>query len=165
MTIASVLSKGAASEVVKQQKFDPDLDEEGIDRLESTTEGKKLARTGTDFQNSRVLLVENLRPGCWQVFASSGGSCCLHRYFPFPLFIEDLMLAGVTPPDPVFFCSVEPPSLMEQKKLDVALANLEREDPSLRVRNDEETGQTILEGVWRVCIFKGHPWEVLLATR
>ena len=57
-----------------------------------------------------------------------------------------LVLAGVAPPDPVFFCSVEPPSLSQQKQLSVALKNLEREDPSLRVRYDEETGQTVLEG-------------------
>ena len=56
------------------------------------------------------------------------------------------MLAGVAPPDPVFFCSVEAPSLSQQKQMNVALKNLEREDPSLRVRYDEETGQTVLEG-------------------
>ena len=46
----------------------------------------------------------------------------------------------------LFFCSVEPPSLSQQKQLDIALKNLEREDPSLRVRYNEETGQTVLEG-------------------
>ena len=61
-----------------------------------------------------------------------------------------MVLAGVAPPHPVFFCSVEPPSLSQQKQLDIALANLEREDPSLRVRFDEETAQTILEGLYEM---------------
>ena len=56
------------------------------------------------------------------------------------------MLADVVPPEPVFFCSVEPPSLSQQRQLEIALSNLEREDPSLRVRYEEETGQTVLEG-------------------
>jgi hypothetical protein len=37
-------------------------------------------------------------------------------------------------PEPVFFCSVEAPSLAQQKQFELALASLAREDPSLRVR-------------------------------
>ena len=62
---------------------------------------------------------------------------------------------GMAPPDPVFFCSVEPPSISQQKQLETALSNLKREDPSLRVRFDEETGQTILEGMLDIVIFTG----------
>jgi len=58
-----------------------------------------------------------------------------------------LILAGMIIPDPVFFCSVEPPSLSFQKMLDNALECLVREDPSLRVKYDEDTGQTILGGM------------------
>ena len=43
------------------------------------------------------------------------------------------VLAGPLVPEPVFFCSVEPPSLAAQKQFDLALAALAREDPSLRV--------------------------------
>ncbi|XP_025415341.1 ribosome-releasing factor 2, mitochondrial isoform X2 [Sipha flava] len=50
-------------------------------------------------------------------------------------------------PDPVFFCSIEPPSQSYQLALDNALSQLHREDPSLRVQYDEETGQTILAGM------------------
>lgn len=49
-------------------------------------------------------------------------------------------------PDPVFFCSIEPPSLVYQKPLEKALKELEREDPSLRVKYSEETGQIVLSG-------------------
>ncbi|GAB0088171.1 Ribosome-releasing factor 2, mitochondrial [Sergentomyia squamirostris] len=50
-------------------------------------------------------------------------------------------------PDAVYFCSVEPPSLSQQKALDLALMQLQREDPSLRVRYDETTLQTVLGGM------------------
>ncbi|XP_059611174.1 ribosome-releasing factor 2, mitochondrial [Phlebotomus argentipes] len=50
-------------------------------------------------------------------------------------------------PDAVYFCSVEPPSLSQQKNLDLALMQLQREDPSLRIRYDETTLQTVLGGM------------------
>lgn len=50
-------------------------------------------------------------------------------------------------PEPVFFCSIEPPSLSYQAPLDLALQQLEREDPSLRVTTNDETGQTVLGGM------------------
>jgi len=57
------------------------------------------------------------------------------------------LLAGMDIPDPVFFCSVEPPSLAYQKALDHALDCLLREDPSLCISFDSDTGQTILGGM------------------
>jgi elongation factor G len=60
---------------------------------------------------------------------------------------DALVLAGLEIPDPVFFCSIEPPSLAHQKTLDYALECLVREDPSLRVKLDADTGQTILGGM------------------
>ncbi|XP_043492370.1 ribosome-releasing factor 2, mitochondrial [Polistes fuscatus] len=59
----------------------------------------------------------------------------------------DVFTSGTTIPDPVFFCSIEPPSLSKQLPLEVALQELEREDPSLRVKQDEDTGQTVLAGM------------------
>ena len=60
---------------------------------------------------------------------------------------ERISLVGPTVPDPVVFCSVEPPSLAQQKQFDQALSALAREDPSLRVSTDQETGQTVLGGM------------------
>ena len=57
------------------------------------------------------------------------------------------VLGNISVPQPVFFRSIEPPSLAYQKKLDQALQNLTREDPSLSVRIDSETGQTIVSGM------------------
>ncbi|KAL5008243.1 hypothetical protein ScPMuIL_013824 [Solemya velum] len=57
------------------------------------------------------------------------------------------VLAGLDVLEPVFFCSVEPPSLAYQKDLDFALECLQREDPSLKVEVNEDTGQTVLSGM------------------
>ena len=43
------------------------------------------------------------------------------------------VLAGVNVPAPVFFCSIEPPSVAYQKHLEHALECLQKEDPSLKV--------------------------------
>uniref|UniRef100_A0A4W3JLQ2 Elongation factor G2 n=1 Tax=Callorhinchus milii TaxID=7868 RepID=A0A4W3JLQ2_CALMI len=60
---------------------------------------------------------------------------------------ENLVLAGVEIPEPVFFCTIEPPSLAKQADLDRALICLQREDPSLKVKIDPDSGQTILCGM------------------
>ncbi|XP_055791873.1 ribosome-releasing factor 2, mitochondrial [Salvelinus fontinalis] len=58
-----------------------------------------------------------------------------------------LVLAGVEVPEPVFFCSIEPPTMSKQADLENALTCLQREDPSLKVRVDSDSGQTILCGM------------------
>lgn len=58
-----------------------------------------------------------------------------------------VLLSGVEVPDPVFFCTIEPPSMTKQADLDHALSCLQREDPSLKVRVDPDSGQTILCGM------------------
>uniref|UniRef100_A0A8B9L567 Tr-type G domain-containing protein n=1 Tax=Astyanax mexicanus TaxID=7994 RepID=A0A8B9L567_ASTMX len=60
---------------------------------------------------------------------------------------SSLVLAGVEVPEPVFFCSIEPPTMSKQADLDRALNCLQREDPSLKVRTDPDSGQTILCGM------------------
>ncbi|XP_078468773.1 ribosome-releasing factor 2, mitochondrial [Lampetra fluviatilis] len=57
------------------------------------------------------------------------------------------VLAGVEVPEAVFFCTVEAPSVAKQGELEHALACLQREDPSLRVKVDPDSGQTILCGM------------------
>ncbi|XP_049820193.1 ribosome-releasing factor 2, mitochondrial isoform X2 [Aethina tumida] len=61
--------------------------------------------------------------------------------------VKDVFGSGPKPPQPVFFCSIEPPNLATQSALDQALEELQREDPSLRVNHNEETGQTVLAGM------------------
>lgn len=50
-------------------------------------------------------------------------------------------------PEPVISVAVEPKSKVDQEKMGVALGKLAQEDPSFRVRTDEETGQTIISGM------------------
>ena len=50
-------------------------------------------------------------------------------------------------PEPVISVAVEPRSQADQEKMGLALGRLAREDPSFRVRTDEETGQTIISGM------------------
>lgn len=50
-------------------------------------------------------------------------------------------------PEPVIHVAVEPKTQADQDKMGVALSRLAQEDPSFRVRTDEETGQTIIGGM------------------
>ncbi len=57
------------------------------------------------------------------------------------------LLESMEFPEPVIHLSVEPKTKSDQERMGVALGKLLSEDPSLRVRTDEETGQTILSGM------------------
>ena len=56
-------------------------------------------------------------------------------------------LERITFPEPVIQVAVEPRTTADQEKMVVALSKLAAEDPSFRVRADEETGQTIIAGM------------------
>jgi len=58
-----------------------------------------------------------------------------------------LALQGVEVPPPVFIASVEYESLKDKQGFDQACAILTREDPSLRVEENEETGQILVSGL------------------
>ena len=59
-----------------------------------------------------------------------------------PLTLEQLHI-----PEPVIHIAVEPKSKEDQDRLGMALNRIAAEDPSFRVRTDEETGQTIISGM------------------
>ncbi|KAF5848353.1 hypothetical protein GGP41_005781 [Bipolaris sorokiniana] len=61
--------------------------------------------------------------------------------------LNTLQLRPIAVPPPVFFTSIEPHSLSEQKHVQESLAILLREDPSLHLSVDEESGQTHLAGM------------------
>ena len=50
-------------------------------------------------------------------------------------------------PEPVISVAIEPKTKADQEKMGIALGKLAAEDPSFRVRTDEETGQTIISGM------------------
>jgi len=58
-----------------------------------------------------------------------------------------IILEQLTFPEPVVHVAVEPRSKVDQDKLSKALAALSEEDPTFRVRTDEETGQTVISGM------------------
>lgn len=64
-----------------------------------------------------------------------------------PGALNDLQLRPIEVPPPVFFAAIEPHSLSEEKNVADILAILLREDPSLHVNTDEESGQMLLSGM------------------
>jgi elongation factor G len=60
---------------------------------------------------------------------------------------EPIVLESIDFPDPVISIAIEPKSKADQEKLGLSLQKLATEDPSFKVRTDEETGQTIISGM------------------
>lgn len=60
---------------------------------------------------------------------------------------DPIVLEKMEFPDPVIDQAIEPKTKADQDKLGEALAKLSEEDPTFRVKTDEETGQTIISGV------------------
>ena len=58
-----------------------------------------------------------------------------------------IILESMEFPDPVISVAIEPKSKAAQEKMGTALARLAEEDPTFRVKTDEETGQTIISGM------------------
>ncbi|OIQ85711.1 elongation factor G [mine drainage metagenome] len=59
-----------------------------------------------------------------------------------PIILERMIF-----PEPVIHVAVEPKTKVDQEKMGIALGRLAAEDPSFRVRTDEESGQTIMSGM------------------
>src|SRR5262249_20736235 len=60
---------------------------------------------------------------------------------------KPVVLERMVFPEPVISQAVEPKTKADQEKMGVALSRLAQEDPSFRVRTDEETGQTVISGM------------------
>lgn len=60
---------------------------------------------------------------------------------------REVILEEIHFPAPVVHVAIEPKTKADQDRLSISLANLVEEDPTLRVRQDERTGQTILSGM------------------
>ena len=60
---------------------------------------------------------------------------------------DPVVLERMEFPEPVISVAVEPRSQADQEKMSLALSKLAQEDPSFRVKTDEETGQTIISGM------------------
>ena len=60
---------------------------------------------------------------------------------------DEIILERMIFPEPVIHVAVEPKTKADQEKMGVALNRLAQEDPSFRVKTDEETNQTIISGM------------------
>ncbi len=60
---------------------------------------------------------------------------------------KPIVLERMDFPEPVISVAVEPKTKADQEKMGIALGRLAQEDPSFRVKTDEETGQTIISGM------------------
>ncbi len=60
---------------------------------------------------------------------------------------KEIILERMVFPEPVIHIAIEPKTKQDQEKMGLALNRLAKEDPSFRVRTDEETGQTIISGM------------------
>jgi elongation factor G len=58
-----------------------------------------------------------------------------------------VILEAMSFPEPVISVAIEPKTKSDQDKLATAIQRLAEEDPTFRVRNDEETGQTVISGM------------------
>ena len=60
---------------------------------------------------------------------------------------KPVILEKIVFPEPVIDIAIEPKTKADQEKMGIALQRLAEEDPTFRVRSDEETGQTIIAGM------------------
>ena len=60
---------------------------------------------------------------------------------------QPIILESITFPDPVISVAIEPKTKLDQEKLGLSLKKLSEEDPTFKIRGDEETGQTIISGM------------------
>ncbi len=60
---------------------------------------------------------------------------------------QPVLLENITFPEPVISIAIEPKTKVDQEKMGLALQRLSAEDPTFRIRTDEETGQVIISGM------------------
>lgn len=60
---------------------------------------------------------------------------------------QPIVLEQIEFPEPVIAVAIEPKTKVDQEKMGIALKKLSEEDPTFKVRSDEETGQTIISGM------------------
>lgn len=109
-------------------------------------------RTGKEERAGRIVLMHsNTREDVDEVYAGeiaafvglkdvrTGDTLCSKQ--------KPLLLESINFPDPVISLAIEPKTKVDQEKMGVALQRLLQEDPSLKVKSDEETGQTVISGM------------------
>ena len=72
-------------------------------------------------------------------YTTTGDTLCLEE--------NAVILESIEFPEPVISIAIEPKTKVDQERLGISLSKLASEDPSFRVKTDEETGQTIISGM------------------
>ena len=118
--------------------------EQGV-QVFNATKGKK-ERIGKMFQmhSNRENPVEVAHAGHIYAFVglketTTGDTLCA--------IDKPIVLESMTFPDPVIHVAIEPRSKNDQERLSTAIQKLAEEDPTFTVRQDEETGQTVIGGM------------------
>jgi len=112
----------------------------------NSTKGKKKERLGRILQmhaNERSEIKEvragDIAAAVGLKSTTTGDTLCTADS---PIILERMEF-----PEPVISVAIEPKTKADQEKMGIALGRLAAEDPSFRVRTDEETGQTIISGM------------------
>ncbi len=109
-------------------------------------------RTGNQERISRLLLLHaNQREEIKEVYAGNiaatvgmkdtrtGDTLCESE--------NPILLEGIDVPEPVISLRIEPKTKADQEKMGIALGKLAAEDPTFRIKSDQETGETIISGM------------------
>ena len=118
--------------------------EKGSELYNSTKDKKeRLGRILLMHANQRedldVAMAGDIVAGLGFKFTTTGDTLCVKEA---PIVLERMEF-----PEPVIHVAIEPKSKADQDKLGKALYSLSDEDPTFRVRTDDETGQTIISGM------------------
>ena len=112
----------------------------------NSTKGKRKERLGRILQmhaNERSEIKEvragDIAAAVGLKSTTTGDTLCTADH---PIILERMEF-----PEPVISVAIEPKTKADQEKMGIALGRLAAEDPSFRVRTDEETGQTIISGM------------------
>jgi len=101
--------------------------------------GRMVQMHSKDRQEIKEVLAGDIAAAIGLKSVSTGDTLCAEN--------AKIILEKMEFPEPVISVAVEPKSKADQEKMGVALGKLAQEDPSFRVRTDEESGQTIISGM------------------
>ena len=101
--------------------------------------GRMVQMHANDREEIKEVLAGDIAAGIGFKDVTTGDTLCS--------FEHRITLERMDFPEPVISVAVEPKTQADQEKMGLALGKLAQEDPSFKVRTDEETGQTIISGM------------------
>ncbi|MDX1590057.1 MAG: elongation factor G [Oleiphilaceae bacterium] len=101
--------------------------------------GRMVQMHSKDRQEIKEVLAGDIAAAVGLKSVTTGDTLCDEKH--------KIVLERMEFPEPVIAVAVEPKSKADQEKMGIALGKLAQEDPSFRVRTDEESGQTIISGM------------------